>query len=66
MRLNTADWIEWPIEIRQPGKFTVTAEIAAISSGNFQIIVGDQKLKAKAPKTGDYGKFQKGKTFKPT
>jgi hypothetical protein len=57
--LNAADWIEWPIEISQPGTFTVTAEIAALASGGFEIIVGDQKLEAKAPATGDYGKFQK-------
>jgi alpha-L-fucosidase len=56
--LNAADWVEWPIDIRQPGKFTVTAEIAAEASGTFEIIVGDQKLKAKAPSTGDYGTFQ--------
>jgi len=57
--LDAADWVEWPIDIAQPGKFTVTGEIAALASGAFEIAVGDQKLKAKAPKTGDYGKFQK-------
>ena len=59
--LNAADWVEWPIEITQPGRFTVTAEIAAQDSGNFKVIVGPQKLKATAPQTGDYGKFQKAK-----
>jgi alpha-L-fucosidase len=56
---NPADWIEWPIEIKQPGNFTVTAEIAAQGSGSFEIIVADQKLEAAAPNTGDYGKFRK-------
>ena len=59
--LNAADWVEWPINITQPGKFTVTAEIAAQASGAFEIIVGDNKLKAKAPQTGGYGKFRKSR-----
>ncbi|MGO8748044.1 MAG: PfkB family carbohydrate kinase [Thermoguttaceae bacterium] len=59
--LNPADWVEWPIEITQPGKFAVTAEIAAQASGTFEVIVGDRKLVAKASKTGDYGKFQKAR-----
>ena len=57
--LNTVDWVEWPINITQPGRFTVTAEIAAQASGAFEIIVGDQELQARAPNTGDFGKFQK-------
>lgn len=57
--MNAADWVEWPIQVTRPGKFTVTAEIAAQASGSFEIIVGNHRLKAKAPKTGDYSKFQK-------
>jgi len=57
--VNPADWIEWPIEITRPGKFTVAGEMAAVASGSFEIHIGDQKLTAKSPKTGDYGKFQK-------
>jgi len=36
----------------------VSAEIAATDSGSFQIVAGDQSLSAKAPVTGDYGRFQ--------
>lgn len=57
--VNPADWIEWPIEITRPGKFTVAGEMAAPASGAFEIRIGDQKLTARSPKTGDYGKFQK-------
>jgi alpha-L-fucosidase len=57
--LDATDWVEWPIDISRPGKFIVTAQIAAQASGTFEVIVGDQKLKAKAPNTGDYGRFQK-------
>jgi alpha-L-fucosidase len=59
--LNAADWVEWPIDIRQPGTFTVTAEIAAEASGTLEILVGEQKLTAKAPATGAYSKFQRAK-----
>ena len=29
----------------------------ALGSGSFQVVVGSRKLAAKAPTTGDYGKF---------
>jgi alpha-L-fucosidase len=57
--VNPQDWVEWQFKVKQPGKFKVTAEIAAVGSGSFVLAVGDQKLEAKAPTTGDYGKFQK-------
>ncbi|TWT82629.1 Alpha-L-fucosidase [Planctomycetes bacterium CA13] len=56
--LHSADSVEWPIKISQAGKFAVTAGIAAEASGTFEIIVGDQKLRAKAPRTGGYDKFK--------
>ena len=56
--IDPADWVEWKFAVKQPGAFTVTAEIAATGSGSFEIAVGDAKLRATAPKTGDYGKFQ--------
>ena len=57
--LNPRDWVEWRFKVKQPGKFNVTAEIAAVGSGSFILAVGDRKLEGKAPNTGDYGKFQK-------
>jgi len=56
--VNPSDWVEWPFKVTQPGKFTVSAEIAATGSGSFQVIAGDQKLKATAPNTGDYARFR--------
>lgn len=53
--LNPNDWVEWPFEVTKPGKFQATAEIAAQGTGSFTVTVGDQKLEAKAPNTGDYG-----------
>jgi alpha-L-fucosidase len=56
---NPSDWVEWQFHITQPGKFKVSADIAALGSGSFVLSVGNQTLQAKAPVTGDYGKFQR-------
>jgi hypothetical protein len=56
--LNPNDWVEWQFEVTKPGKFQATAEIAAQGTSSFTVAVGDQKLNAKAPNTGDYGKFE--------
>jgi len=55
---DPAEWVEWPLNVTRAGRFQVTAEIASVGAGSFEIVVGDAKLKATAPKTGDYGKFQ--------
>jgi hypothetical protein len=56
---NPSDWVQWELELARPGRFKVTAEIAALGSGRFQVFVGDQQLDGNAPRTGDYGLFQK-------
>ena len=55
---NSADWAEWPVKITRPGKFHVTAEIAAQGSGSFTVAAGGQSVSGTAPNTGDYAKFQ--------
>jgi hypothetical protein len=57
--LDPGDWVEWEFAVSRAGKFKVTGEIAALGSGSFSVAVGQRKLDAKAPVTGDYGKFQK-------
>jgi alpha-L-fucosidase len=57
--LNPADWVDWDVRITRPGKFTVSAQIAALGSGSFEVVAGESRLKAAAPKTGNYGKFDK-------
>jgi alpha-L-fucosidase len=57
--LDSSEWVEWTVKITKPGKFAVSAEIAATGSGSFRVVVGDQSLSAQAPNTGDYGRFQK-------
>jgi alpha-L-fucosidase len=54
---DPGDWVEWQFKVTRPGKFTVSAEIAALGSGSFTLIAGGQALAAKAPVTGDFGKF---------
>jgi len=56
--MNPADTASWTFKVDRPGKFTVAAEIAAVGSGKYEIIVGDQKLSAAAPDTKDYVKFE--------
>ena len=56
--LNPSEWCDWTVQVTKPGKFAVSAEIAATGSGSFHIVAGDQTLPAKAPNTGNYGRFQ--------
>jgi hypothetical protein len=56
---NPGDWAEWQFQITRPGRFTVSAEVAAQGSGKFTLCAGDTELAGTAPNTGDYGKFQK-------
>ncbi len=55
---NPAEWVEFPFRVTRPGRFTVTADIAAHSGSRFELIVGTQRLSGTAPVTGDYGKFE--------
>jgi len=45
--------------VEHPGKFKVSAEIAALASGQFEIIDGEQKISGTAPVTSDYVTFQR-------
>jgi alpha-L-fucosidase len=56
--MDPADWAEWRFEITAPGKFAVTAEIAAQGSGSFTVRTGDSTIDSKAPNTGSYTKFE--------
>jgi alpha-L-fucosidase len=57
--LDPNDWVEWQFKATKPGRYVLTAEIAATGSGSFEVSLGNQKIKATAPNTGNYGKFQK-------
>ncbi len=55
--MDPTDWAEWSFEIKTPGKFAVTAEIAAQGSGMFVIKSGEAIVRGTAPDTGSYTKF---------
>jgi alpha-L-fucosidase len=55
---DPADWAEWDFKVSKPGRFEVSAEVAAPDSASLEIQLNDQKLKGKSPITGDYGKFE--------
>jgi alpha-L-fucosidase len=56
--VDPKEWVEWQFTIARPGRFEVTAEIAATASGSYTVAAAGQKLTAKAPRTGDFKKFQ--------
>jgi alpha-L-fucosidase len=55
---DPSDWADWEFKATKPGTFTVVAEVAAPEAASFEVSVGDQKVRAEAPVTGDYGKFK--------
>ena len=55
---NPADTTAWTFKLEHPGKFTVRANIAAEGAGQYEIVVGEQKLSGVSPATHDYAKFQ--------
>ena len=56
--LNPADSAEWHFTISKPGRFEVSAELAAPESARIEVQVNGQTFKGEAPVTGDYGKFR--------
>ena len=56
---DPADTVSWTVKVEHPGKFKVSAEIAALASGQFEIIDGEQKISGTAPVTSDYVTFQR-------
>jgi alpha-L-fucosidase len=55
---DPADWADWQVSVTKPGKFDVSAEVAALDAGSLELIAGDQKTAGKFTATGDYGKFR--------
>jgi alpha-L-fucosidase len=52
------DWVDWEFRLTRPGKFKVSATIAAAGSGSFEISVAGQTLRCAAPATGNYITFK--------
>lgn len=57
---NPEDWVEWSFQVKRPGKFRVSSEVAALGSSSFVVGCKGQELSSTISSTGDYGTF---KTF---
>ena len=55
---NPDDWTDWEFQMDQPGKYELSAVIAAPALTSFQVSVGDQNFQFAAPVTGDYATFK--------
>jgi hypothetical protein len=56
---NPADTVRWTFKVDRPGRFKVTADIAAEASGKFLVLVDGQEVQGTAPATKDYTKFRR-------
>ena len=53
------DWASWKVNVKQPGKFKVTAGCATVHSGVSVVVeAAGQKLTGKVPATGAWEKFE--------
>ncbi|MBP7935813.1 MAG: alpha-L-fucosidase [Phycisphaerae bacterium] len=52
------DFVDWQFRVKESGKYKVTATIAALASGTFEVSVGDAHVQGTSPKTGSYTKFE--------
>jgi hypothetical protein len=48
---NPQDTVSWTFKVERPGKFTLAADLAAVGAGQFDVLLGEQKLRATAPRT---------------
>jgi hypothetical protein len=55
---DPADWADWEFAVTTPGKFELTAEIAALDRSAVEVSIGSQKTQSETPATGDYTKFE--------
>lgn len=52
------DWVDWEFKVKTPGKFEITAIIAAPASGMFGLSVAGKTLRCAAPMPTSYFDFQ--------
>jgi hypothetical protein len=55
---NPSEGADWDFAVTKPGKFEVSAEIAAPDKASVEINLKEQKVKGDVPVTGDYGNFK--------
>ena len=57
--MDPADWADWEFTVTKPGRFEVSAEVAGPEAASLEASIGAEKIKAKFPATGDYGRFRR-------
>jgi alpha-L-fucosidase len=55
---NPSDWVEWSFQVKRPGKFRVSADIATLGASSFVVSCQGQELSGTVSSTGDYGTFK--------
>jgi alpha-L-fucosidase len=55
---NPEDWADWEFKLVRPGRFVVSAVIAAPALTSFELSVAGQTFRCAAPVTGDYVTFK--------
>lgn len=55
---NPDDWADWEFKVEQPGRFTVSAVVAAPAPASFTVSVTGQSLHGTAPVTENYLTFR--------
>jgi len=55
---DVKDWADWQFKVKTPGKFEVSAIIAAPAGSSFDLAVGENKLRCVAPVTASYVDFK--------
>jgi alpha-L-fucosidase len=55
---NPEDWTDWEFKVTNPGKFEITADVAAMDATAVDLAVGGSHLHAEVSATGDYSAFK--------
>lgn len=56
--VNPADWADWEFSVAKPGKFEISAQVAAPERSTVIISVGTERLRGRISATGDFGNFE--------
>ncbi len=57
--MNPDDWADWEFEVLQPGKFNLSAVMAATTPASFELSVAGQTLRCTTPMTENYVTFKR-------
>lgn len=53
------DTVSWTFKVTQPGKFSISAQVATQDKANFNVNIYDQNVTGFAPNTGGFTQFEK-------